>query len=347
MDNDVELTNCRSRFDSDEVYPLEDLRKNEIYQPVARRQNKCFLLGVALCLMLFFVLIGRPHDDEAIKSQGSVEHVEQGGLVKNDHNAKVAEAMQNNALKPGKSKPHASASWSGNDGKDAPSKGDPVNVETRPEEEQAATENDLTLSTPEPTDEAPVTIDQPASENMDEPLGTKTPKEVAGIDNNPNTQPSENQGDNTGQDPAISVPEPTNEAPVTLDQPASENMDEPLTTQIPHEDAGIDDNSSTQPPENQGDNTGKDPDISVSESTNEAPVTIDQPASENMDEPLGSKIPKEDATIDNNPNTPPTGSQGDSNKRNFDAWHDIKVTKNDGIMYEVTEVLKHDPKSFT
>jgi hypothetical protein len=227
MDNAVELTNSRSRFDSDEVYPVEELRKNkedDIYQPVARRQNFCFLIGIGFSVMLFFFLFGLPQEDAAIESQGLGEQ-EQGVVVNNAHNAKVAEAMHNQVHTPGKHKPHASGPWSDKKGKDGQSKGDPVNKEAHPEEEIAAIGNDLATSAPEPAD----------------------------------------------------------------DQPASENIDEPLGTEIPAKDVGIDDNPNTQPPE----------------------------------------------------------IHDEKKERNYEAWHSIQVTKNDGVMYEVTEVLKHDPHSFT
>ena len=49
-----------------------------------------------------------------------------------------------------------------------------------------------------------------------------------------------------------------------------------------------------------------------------------------------------------------TGDNGSTHHANDDhrknaihAWHNAKVSKADGVMYEVVEVLKHDPNSFT
>lgn len=40
-------------------------------------------------------------------------------------------------------------------------------------------------------------------------------------------------------------------------------------------------------------------------------------------------------------------ANNDHGKNSIHAWHNAEVSKEDGVMYEVVEVLKHDPKSFT
>ena len=45
--------------------------------------------------------------------------------------------------------------------------------------------------------------------------------------------------------------------------------------------------------------------------------------------------------------TNPPKNDDKNTKSDFSAWHEVKVTLDDGVMYEIVEVLEHDPNSFT
>lgn len=117
--NDVELTESRARRDTDEVYPVEELQlaksdsnDDMLYQPAARRQNRCFLVGVAFFVVAIGAIFGakvflQPGADVGLETNT----LEQGTVGNNADNAKMSEVMREHKAKPGK-KPHSSSSWS-------------------------------------------------------------------------------------------------------------------------------------------------------------------------------------------------------------------------------------------
>ena len=107
--NDVEMVPSRSRRDTDEVYPVEEIFENEVsYEPKARRQNRWFFLSIICITLAFGGVFGAkifmlPQRDAQLEENS--DH-EQGTVINNAENAKVAEALQQNKKKKGK-KGHA------------------------------------------------------------------------------------------------------------------------------------------------------------------------------------------------------------------------------------------------
>jgi len=117
MDADnVEMVQ-RSRFDTDEVYPVEDLHEPEdSYIHKARRQNRFFALGIvsfALIMGSFFgaKIFLMPEQDAGLEGSAG----QQDGTVinnQNANNAKVSEALQNKKKNKDKKGGHAASTIS-------------------------------------------------------------------------------------------------------------------------------------------------------------------------------------------------------------------------------------------
>ena len=187
--NDVELTTTRLRFDSDEVYPLEVLHKNQeddIYQPVTQRQNKSFVLGMSLFFVFVVVLLvfGIPtsQQDETVLVAMEGQSMDQSSIMANNniktHNenrAKVMEAMQQHqGITHGKRKPHhpSSSSWSDHKtNKNNNNKGNSPVATTAPPESEPDTAKDGPGIPQSATTEAPMNPQEP---NHHDPVTTST-----------------------------------------------------------------------------------------------------------------------------------------------------------------------------
>jgi hypothetical protein len=113
--SDIEMV-PRDRFDSDEVYPGDELYKEETsYKPHMRNQNRMFFAGFSILLLVVGAALGTkiflfPQaevETEFEKDGGS------GTVSNNEDNAKINEALTVNKKKKGKHG-HAASNWAQN-----------------------------------------------------------------------------------------------------------------------------------------------------------------------------------------------------------------------------------------
>ncbi|CAB9517135.1 Glutamine cyclotransferase [Seminavis robusta] len=141
--------------------------------------------------------------------------------------------------------------------------------------------------------------------------------------NNPNNTPGKKKPHSSAQ-----WTEP--KAPLEKDGEDAENSDKDK----PDENKDKPDENN-QPPEHEKEN--EDP--AKKEESKPKENEVETPADTETNDPA-------ETTIDEQP----AEQKPDKNKKkklNFEKWHNIKVTKDDGVMYEVQDVLKHGARSFT
>ena len=64
----------------------------------------------------------------------------------------------------------------------------------------------------------------------------------------------------------------------------------------------------------------------------------EEPENDNGNESDNDNVPADSNSNNEEPET--------ENKHDFEQWHKIKVTKADGVMYEIVDTLVHDPTAF-